>query len=246
MPVHDWKRVIAGVFHDFHNRWIGAIRDCLNDGLLPPDYYALAEQVAEGPQPDVLALESLAAEEGASAGASSGGVKAVLEHPPRVQFTEEMERDVYARTADRVTVYHASGDRVVGFIEIVSPGNKHSAYELDRFLEKLNHALEQGIHLLVIDVHPPGKHDPRGLHAAFWEQHSSTAHGVTVEQPLGLSAYRSDVAPTAYFQPLAVRDPLPDMPIFLTPDHYVNVPLESSYLDSWRGVPARWKRVLED
>ena len=54
MPVHDWTRVDSGVFHDFHLRWIISIRNTLNGGLLPGDYYAMAEQVAEGPIPDVV------------------------------------------------------------------------------------------------------------------------------------------------------------------------------------------------
>ncbi len=44
---------------------------------------------------------------------------------------------------------------------------------------------------------------------------------------------------------MAVGQPLPDMPLFLTPDNYVSVPLEASYLDAWRGDPQRWRRVLE-
>ena len=43
MPVHDWTRVAAGMFHDFHNAWITELRNALNGGLLPPDYYALVE-----------------------------------------------------------------------------------------------------------------------------------------------------------------------------------------------------------
>lgn len=247
MPVHDWTRVISGIFHDFHNRWIGAIRDRLNDGLLPSEYYALAEQVAGGPQPDVIALENHSSDEQTEwTGSGDGGALALLDHPPKVKYTEELEREIYARSADRVAVYHASGDRVVAFVEVVSPGNKHTLYEVNKLLDKLNDALERGIHLLIIDVHPPGKCAPRGIHAAFWETRSSETHGVTTEQPLGLSAYRSDVAPTAYFQPVAVGASLPDMPIFLTPDYYVNVPLEATYTESWRGVPERWKRVIED
>jgi hypothetical protein len=46
MPVHDWTRVEAGMFHDFHNAWITELRNALNGGLLPPDYYALGEQHA--------------------------------------------------------------------------------------------------------------------------------------------------------------------------------------------------------
>ena len=35
MPVHDWTLVEAGIFHAFHHRWISAISDILNTGLLP-------------------------------------------------------------------------------------------------------------------------------------------------------------------------------------------------------------------
>jgi hypothetical protein len=112
---------------------------------------------------------------------------------------------------------------------------------VNQLVEKLANALQQGRHLLVIDLHPPGKHDPDGLHAAFW----GVTPGVTADQPLSLAAYRADTSPTAYFEPISVGDTLPEMPLFLTPDHYVNVPLEETYQTAWRGVPKRWKRVLE-
>src|SRR4051794_1531398 len=44
MPVHDWTRVHAGLFHHFHQRWVQALCDRLNTGDLPPGYYALSEQ----------------------------------------------------------------------------------------------------------------------------------------------------------------------------------------------------------
>src|SRR4051794_5922539 len=59
MPVHDWSRVDAGTFHHFHSLWIAEISNALNDGLLPPDYYAMAEQVVGGTIPDVLTLQSV-------------------------------------------------------------------------------------------------------------------------------------------------------------------------------------------
>jgi hypothetical protein len=246
MPVHDWTRVVAGNFHDFHQSWIAFIRNSLNDGRMPDDFYAMAEQVAEGPKPDVIALQggdfqSLEA----SADLADNRAIAVLDHPPRVRFTEEQEQDIYAASADRVAIIHANGDRVVAYIEIVSPGNKRSPLEVKRFVEKCNGALERGIHLLIIDLLPPGKHDPHGIHAALWNYRYSESHGVSTEEPLGLSSYRVDEVPRAYFQPLAVGQPLPDMPIFLTPRHYVNVPLESTYAESYQGVPERWKRVIE-
>ncbi len=57
MPIHDWTRVNAGIFHHFHHRWIAALSDALNEGVLPPDYYALAEQIAGGLGPDVITLQ---------------------------------------------------------------------------------------------------------------------------------------------------------------------------------------------
>jgi hypothetical protein len=35
------------------------------------------------------------------------------------------------------------------------------------------------------------------------------------------------------------------MPLFLTEELYVNVPLEATYQAAYRGVPKRWRDVLE-
>jgi hypothetical protein len=35
------------------------------------------------------------------------------------------------------------------------------------------------------------------------------------------------------------------MPLFLDDAHYVEAPLEATYQAAWRGVPQRWKAVLE-
>ncbi len=49
---------------------------------------------------------------------------------------------------------------------------------------------------------------------------------------------------TCYVEPTAVGTSLIDMPLFLTPDRYVNVPLEKTYLAAYDGLPQRWKRVI--
>ncbi len=251
MPMHDWTRVIAGIFHHFHHRWISAIADSLNAGLLPGDYYALAEQIAEGPIPDVLTLEHAEASPGASDAWNvttdrTGGV-ALAEHPPRVRFTFAAEQQLYSQKANRIAVFHASGDRVVAYVEIVSPGNKYSDSAIRRFIEKMEEALERGCHLLVIGPHPPTARDPQGLHARFWSDifGQPESIGITDEQPLSVMAYRSDVVPNAYVTPFAVGEPVPEMPLFLDPDRYVNVPLEQTYQAAWNSVPERWKRVIE-
>ncbi len=42
MPMHDWTRVDAGTYHDFHQTWIAMLKGKLNE-LLPEGYYAIAE-----------------------------------------------------------------------------------------------------------------------------------------------------------------------------------------------------------
>ena len=37
MPIHDWTRVDAGLFHDFHQDWTIELSRSLNAGLLPSD-----------------------------------------------------------------------------------------------------------------------------------------------------------------------------------------------------------------
>ena len=57
VPIYDWTRVRPNRFHDFHQSWTIAIRNALNAGRLPPGYFAMVEQKASGPEPDVITLE---------------------------------------------------------------------------------------------------------------------------------------------------------------------------------------------
>ena len=120
MPVHDWTRVDAGLFHAFQQRWISALCDALNTGGLPPDYFTLPEQTIRGPIPDVLALR-LSAQGEESSGTTQA--LAVAEAPPRARLVRRSEAEIYARKSDRVTVRHMHG-QIVAVVEIVSPGNK--------------------------------------------------------------------------------------------------------------------------
>jgi hypothetical protein len=44
MPLHDWTRVPAGLFHDFYQSWSIRITEALNAGRLPTGTAALVEQ----------------------------------------------------------------------------------------------------------------------------------------------------------------------------------------------------------
>ncbi len=148
MPIHDWTRVDAGLLHDFHQSWTVALRNVLNAGALPPNYFALVDQHIRGPIPDVLTLKLAPSDDEPRNGTTA---LAVATAPPRARLVRRSEADLYAERANRITIRHRHGD-VVSVIEILSPGNKASRNVLRGFVEKMADLMRQGIHLLVIDT----------------------------------------------------------------------------------------------
>jgi hypothetical protein len=161
-------------------------------------------------------------------------------------LTEETEEDVYARKRRRLVIRHSSDDRVVALVENLSPGNKASRDAIHSFVEKAAGVLRQGIHLLVIDLQPRTPRDPQGIHALIWGEFADSTITTLLDKPLTLVSYATDGArKRAYLEPVAVGDVLPDMPLYLTPQFYVNVPLETTNCASFEAVPRRWREVLE-
>ena len=240
MPVHDWTQVDAGIFHDFHHGWIEEIKRALNRGLLPPDFYAMAEQITGRFGPDVLTLRLPRA--GRPPAEPAGGV-AVADVPPRVRFHAEADPNTYAGKAKAVVIHHTSGHQVVAMVEIVSPGNKGGRRPLDAFVGKAADAMPAGVHLLVVDLFAPGPRDPQGIHPLIWGDWGGP-FAQPPGKPLTCAAYIGAPMPEAFVEPVAVGDALPDMPLFLTPGVYVPIPLEATYLSAWEAVPAVWRDVL--
>jgi hypothetical protein len=243
MPVHDWSRVAAGIFHHLHHSWIEEIQRALNAGLLPSDYYALAEQRTAGYGPDVLALQVDAGDEDDFdvPDHRNGGL---LVAKPKVAVTAETDMEFYRRKQNVVAVHHVSDDRVVALVEVVSPGNKSSRAALRSFVEKTAQLLDQRIHLLILDLHRPGSFDPQGIHGAIWEEIAGPWTAPS-DRPLTLVGYESALTVRAFVQPLAIGDVLIDMPLYLEPDGYVPVPLESTYCRAFDALPKRWRSVVE-
>ena len=245
MPIHDWTRVTAGTFHDFHLAWLAELRTALNDGLLPADYYAQAEQVAGPIGPDVLTLQMSEPSGNGSPGQPAGGGLAVATAPPRVRWTAAADMHDYVSKQRALVIRHASGDRIVALIEIVSPGNKGSNYQFRTFVGKALEGLFREYHLLVVDLFPPGPRDPNGIHGAIWGDITDESFTLPADEPLTLAAYSAGVPKRCYVEPTAVGRTLADMPLFLEPEEYINVPLEATYQGAYRGVPRRWRPVLE-
>lgn len=237
-----------GIFHDFHNAWIAEIRKALNGGLLPDEFYALTEQHAGDMVADVLALQTGDPETswGENGGEHHPGATAVAVAKPRVRLTATGEDEAYLAKQRRVVVRRASDDRIVALIEIVSQGNKAGKVALDLFVKKSVEALARGWHLLILDLQPPTPRNPQGIHGAIWcDAIGNGTYHAPEDKPLTLVAYEAAFPKTAYIEPIAIGDNLPEMPLFLAPGWYVNVPLEATYDAAWQGVPRRWRNAVD-
>jgi len=250
MPLHDWTRVDAGIFHDFHGAWSLELRKILNGGLLPEGYYALTEQHAGRAIADVLTLHASPAGLDPSTDRlalppATGGV-ALADAPPRAERRHTVEPTALGRRRS-LAIRHVSGHRLVALIEIISPANKDRPRHVANFVDKAVSALDLGVHLLLVDPFPPGSHDPSGMHGAVLREleESDEPYDVPPDKPATLASYAAGPAVEIYVKHVAFGTALPEMPLFLRPDRYVNVPLEPTYQAAYDGTPAFWREVLE-
>jgi hypothetical protein len=234
MPIHDWTRVSAGTWHDFHHAWVAELRVTLNTGALPPTYYAPVEQL------DNRSGHSSAAEDLPRAIVDESGLLL-----PSAEGDFSAEAEAYARKRRTIVVRHNSDDRIAALLEIVSPSNTSADRALDSLVGTTREALYRGYNLLVVDLFPPGPRDPNGIHGEIWRGLSDEPFALPSGEPLTLVAYSAGRRKQAYIEPTAVGKALIDMPLFLTPGTYVDVPLEATYLAAYRGVPRKRKAVLE-
>ena len=243
MPMHDWTRVKSGTYHNFHYRWLAAIIDRLNAGLLPPGFFAMAEQIIGQPEADVVTLQTGARPKPRS---DSNGGMTVAAARPKTRFVLPIGPDPaqYARKANRIAIHHEMGE-VVAVIELVSPGNKDRKRSLRSFVDKALDLLEQQVNLLIIDPFPPGPHDPQGLPKVIVDAFADLPFELPPDKPLTLAAYQAEPIRTAYVEPVAVGDRLPDMPLFLYGESYIPVPLEETYQTTWNVLPAELRNLLE-
>jgi hypothetical protein len=250
MPIHDWTLVSHGTFHDFHVRWIGHISESLNRGVLPTDYYAQAEQHATDRIADVLTLhvsdpESDDEPDYLSGSSDTPGGIAVAEAPPVAPVRMVSERKTIPRARTRtLTIRHVSGHRVVAILELVSPANKDRPAHVQDFVLKVMNAISNRVHVGLVDLFPATKAAPRGLHGAAWEALGGKKYRAPAVKPLAVASYPAIAPSECYLTPTAVGESVPDLPLYLTPTHYVNVPLGSTYEATFAGTATFWQNVL--
>ncbi|MFO0966711.1 MAG: DUF4058 domain-containing protein [Gemmataceae bacterium] len=240
MPLHDWTKVPAGLFHHFHQHWSIEIARVLNRGWLPEDLSALVERRSGPKESDVLTVEEWNAPRQRSLG---GAAVATLEQPS-APIVRRTTKELYARRANRVVVKHHLG-RTVAVIEIVSPGNKDTRAALREFVAKTIEFREAGIHVLIVDPFPPTPRDPFGIHKAIWDEFEEEPFVFPAGKDRILVSYRIAEERVAYVAPVGLGDALPEMSLFVTSDIYVETPLESTYQTAWEASSAALRKAVE-
>lgn len=190
-------------------------------------------------EPDVVAVELTVPDD--QSPTQSG--TALLERP-QTRIVRQSDDEYYAGKADRVVIRHRL-ERIVAFIEIVSPGNMESAPAIQQFVSKIAAALRDGVHVLTIDPFPPTPRDPQGIHKAIWDCIHVEEFDLPVDRNRTLVAYEGASVFSAFIETIGAGDPLPEMPLFIAPGAHVLVPLEDSYMSAWEDTPHAIRRLVD-
>jgi hypothetical protein len=240
MPIHDWTRVPAGLFHDFHQSWTIRIKDALNMGRLPRGLAALVEQRTPDCEPDFLTVKRRQGQQ--SAMDDGGGL--LIRDRPSATIIRQTTKAIYAGRANRIVVRHHLG-RIVAVIEVMSPGNKDSRAAIRDFVDKAIDFLRHGVHLLIVDLFPPTSRDPDGIHKLLWDEIDEDDFALPPGKDRLVASYETGDLKVAFLTPLAVGDHLPDAPLFVASGVHVLVPLEATYCATWDVSPEPLRVAVE-
>jgi hypothetical protein len=146
-----------------------------------------------------------------------------------------------------LAIRHVSAHQIVALVEIVSPANKDRPQHVNDFVTKALSALNLGIHVATVDLFPPGRHDPQGMYGAIVAglDGDEDPSPPPADRPLTLASFVAGPQVEVYLEHGALRAALPDMPLFLRRDRYINLPLEPTYQTAYADMPQFWRTVLE-
>lgn len=237
MPIHDWTRVKSYVFRDFHAAFTVQIAGLFNTGGLPAGHFAMTDRKIQLHESDRRSIAEVLADQPIVVG----------EAGPRLRFEWGVRPLRYLRKQPRVKIYRAADRHVVAVIETVRPDNKQSPAGVRRFAEKVAAYIESGVHVVVIDLLPPGDSDPRGIPGAVWEYFArKTFPTPTAAEPLSVTAFRSHTSwAETFLEPTAVGRTFPLIPLFLTTDLSVPTDQEATYSKAVTGMAGHYRAMLE-
>jgi hypothetical protein len=165
---------------------------------------------------------------------SGGGTATLTAAPPLTVPADLSELDEY-----EIRVYDAERERtLVAAVEIVSPANKDRPETREQFISKADALLRQGVCVAVVDIVTSYQ---ANLYAELLARFGQTDPRLG-DPPAPLYAVtlrgrkpkkRRPVLDLWYF-PLAVGQPLPTIPLWLSPELSIELPLEPSYQEVCR------------
>lgn len=217
----------------FHAAWAGAMADDLNRRL--PEGYFAEEFTHAGAviEIDVATFEGSARTAGAE-GSATATLPPQVWTPPKATFTIPA---VFADDFEVRVISTETGPTLVAAIELISPRNKDRTESRRAFAIKCASYLHQGVSLIVVDIVTSRR---ANLHTQIMELLNQTEiASFPSESSLYAVAYHPlrrqgreeiDLWPAA----LAVDATLPTLPLALTPELYMPVDLEATYMDARR------------
>jgi hypothetical protein len=222
MPLHDWgdDRGWDGA----HQYWITELSHWLRPRL-PPTFRvylgsvpALTVDFAPG-RPDVAVREW-----SPPSAVSGNGHEAVGDPDQQAVALFELDPQL------AVHVFHQG--QLIAAIELVSPRNKDRPSARTQYTSRYLGYLGQGVHLLLVDVHPR----PQGFSFADAIAAASQFAQPPCPPPCAVSYRVGGPAATAgrfldmWRRPLAAGTPLPSLPLALTGELSLPIDLEETYV----------------
>jgi hypothetical protein len=236
MPLRDHFRSPVNDTHSWdevHGQWPGEIvRDLTT--ILPAGFRAAPKvHLGSAFEVDVGSYDLDSRDPDALPDSSSGPTQAAFS-PTLTVEAELADQDEY-----EVRIYDTErGRQLVAAIEIVSPANKDRPNTREVFIGKAAALLQQGVCVSLVDLVTVRQ---ANLYAELLTFLGRSDPALTpTPPPLYAVTLRTRKAPKhrtlldAWFYPMSVGQPLPTLPIWLTPELRVMLPLESSYQEACR------------
>ncbi len=217
---HPWR--------SFHGAWAAAMSRLLNQGVLPPGYYAVPLVDRDGPiEIDVAALH----EQGALSPASDTAWPQTWVAPSPVLAVAV---DLPAADGVEVQVFADDGDpRLAAAVELLSPRNTDRPAALQAFAVKCAGYLQQGSGVVVVDTVTTRRADLSDTILSLLGVDVSAS--ALPQSSLSAVSYRAvgreEETQQLQLWPasLALAQPLPTLPLWIAPDFSVPLDLEASY-----------------
>jgi hypothetical protein len=229
MPLLDHFRPLLSVTHPwkgFHSAWANAITSQLNE-MLPEGYYAIPEV----PLGNQVEIDVATLQKGGKEQEPNGRIATQVWAPPKALLSAVIDFSRVQSVAVQI-FQDSGGPELRAAIELVSPANKDRPRSRLTFAAKCVGYLERSVSVIVIDT---VTNRQANLHAEIVQAlEAGPGFAWQAASSLYAVAYRTAVFPDAarvqaWPETLAIGQELPTLPLWLSPELCLELPLEPTY-----------------